>query len=74
MLSPDETHRGVEIVVHSLVVAFETRVNTATRIACTISRISQANMVSKCIRIASTDILNLNILSGEIPQPPYEKG
>ena len=30
MPSSDEIYRGVEIVVHSLVVAFETRLNTAT--------------------------------------------
>ena len=30
MQSPDETYRGVEIVVHSLLVAFEIRLNTAT--------------------------------------------
>ena len=30
MQSPDATYRGVEIVVHSLLVAFEIRLNTAT--------------------------------------------
>ena len=30
MQSPGETYRGVEIVVHSLLVAFEIRLNTAT--------------------------------------------
>ena len=28
----------------------------------------------KCIRIASTDILNLKSFSGEVPNPPYERG
>ena len=30
MQSPDETYRGVEVVVHSLLVAFEIRLNTST--------------------------------------------
>ena len=31
-------------------------------------------MTSKCIRIASTDILNLKIFSGEIPRTPLREG
>ena len=75
MPSPDEIYRGVEIVVHSLVVAFETRLNTVTWNPCTMSRISQTNMVSKCIRIASTDILKLKKnLGGDPPNPaPLKK-
>ena len=34
---------------------------------------STSKMVSKCIRIASTDIFNLKNFSGEVPEPPYEK-
>ena len=73
MPPPDETYRGVEKVAHTLVVGFETSLNTSCNF-CTISRDSQAKMASKCIRIASTDILNLKLFSGEIPRTPLTKG
>ena len=38
----DETYRGVEIVVHTLVVGFETHLNTASCHACPISRVLKA--------------------------------
>ena len=53
---------------------FETQLNTVTWNACTISRILQAKMVLKCIRIASTDMLNSKHSLGEIPRTPLTRG
>ena len=38
----DETYQGVEIVVHTLVVGFETHLNTVSCHVCPISRVLKA--------------------------------
>ena len=43
------TYRGVEIAVHTLVVGFETSLNTASCNVYTIDRVSQAKMASESL-------------------------
>ena len=45
----DKTYRGVEIAAHTLVVGFETSLNTASCNVCTINRVSQAKMASESL-------------------------
>ena len=75
-IPPDETYRGVEIVVHSLVVGLETRLTEYSYIKCLYNKptFTSKNGRKKCTIIASTDILNFKIFSGEIPRPPLREG
>ena len=80
MPQPDETHRGVEIVVDIFGgcwggggVAVKRVCNRYLKNsynACKVSLGSQAKMVSKCNRIASLVILNYKIFLGAVPNPP----
>ena len=76
MPSPDETYGGVEIYSCSF---FSGGVRNTFEYSYMKCLYNKPNFTSKhglkCIRTASTDILNLKVFSGEIPRtPPYERG
>ena len=66
----DETYRGVEIVVHTLVVGFETRLNTASCHVCPISRVLKAKWPQNAL-----ESLEFKKFLGVFPpNPPFERG